>query len=47
MQFIVTTTDASGTAVTTVLTAQELEANESIHTLLARAQHGSVTIARA
>lgn len=47
MQFIITTTDADGHATTTHRTAQQLEREETVAGLLAKAQHGSITIAAA
>lgn len=45
MQFEVTTISADGTTVQ-ILTAQEIEATETLGDLLSRAQYGSILIQR-
>ncbi len=45
MQFTITVTDVNGHTTTTLRTAQQLERDETVGSLLSRAQHGSVVIA--
>lgn len=45
MQFTVTITGSEGTS-STILTAQELERTETVGSLVARAQYGSMLIER-
>ncbi len=45
MQFTITVTDVDGHSTTTLRTAQQIERDETVASLLSKAQHGSVAIA--